>query len=150
MCADGLRLHVTIQNRAQSPQHFQLLVANGIRIAARRWLHRKNADKLQKMALDHVAQGAGLVVELTTTFNAQLLGHGDLHVPYASTSPKWLKQGISETQRDQVLDRLLAQVVVDAIDLVLAEDRSNTAVDGIRGPAVLAQRLFQHYAGTWA
>src|SRR5882762_3325320 len=99
------------------------------------------------MALHHVAQCAGLIVELAATFNAQLLSHRDLHVPYTSTSPKWLKQGIAEAERDQVLDRFFAKIVVDAINLVLAEDRSNTAIDGFSGRTVVTQGLFQHYAG---
>ena len=44
------------------------------------------------------------------------LGHGDLHVVDRQVVPERLEQGVGEAQRDQVLHRLLAEVVVDAED----------------------------------
>src|SRR6266571_4094129 len=84
-------LYIAIENRSQRTQHFQLLVAHGIRIAGRRRLHREDADELQQVTLYHVAQRARLIVELAAPFDAQLLGDRNLHMAYAATSPKRLE-----------------------------------------------------------
>ena len=64
----------------------------------------------------------------------------------AATPPQRLEQRIAEPQRDQVLHRLLAEVVIDAIDLLFGEDRAHTAIDELGGGAVVAQRLLEHHA----
>ena len=65
------------------------------------------------------------VVELAAAFDAEFLGHGDLHVTDAAAPPQRLEQRIAETQRQQVLHRLLAEVMIDAIDLaLLRKDRT--------------------------
>ena len=73
------------------------------------------------MVLDHVAQRADLVVELRAALDADLLGDGDLHVLDATAAPQRLEQLIAETQRQQVLHGLLAEVVIDAKDARLGE-----------------------------
>ena len=69
------------------------------------------------MVLHHVAQRAGLVVELRAALDADVLGDGDLHVLDAAAPPQRLEQRIAEAQRQQVLHRLLAEIVIDAKDL---------------------------------
>ena len=98
------------------------------------------------MALHHVAQCAGLVVELATPFDTQLLRDRDLHVTDTPAPPQRLEQRVAETQRNQVLHRLFAEVVIDAVDLLLGEYRADTAVDELGGGPVVAQRLLQHDA----
>jgi len=72
--------------------------------------------------LDHVAQLAGLVEVAPAAFDADLLGHGDFHVGDVILVPLGFEQAVGETQGDQVLDGLFAQVVVDAIGAVLREE----------------------------
>ena len=55
--------------------------------------------------------------------DAELLGHGDLDVVDVAAVPDGLEDGVAEAQRQDVLHRLFAQVVVDAEDLVLVERR---------------------------
>ena len=57
---------------------------------------------------------------------------------------KRFEQRVAEAQCDQVLHRLLAQIVIDAEDLLFLEDRTDQLVDGVGGGAVLPQRLLQH------
>ena len=66
------------------------------------------------MVLHHVAQRAGAVVEVAARADAELLGQRDLDVGDALAPPQRLEQRIAEAQRQQVLHRRLAQVVVDA------------------------------------
>ncbi len=98
------------------------------------------------MVLHHVAQRAGLVVELATHLHAQRFGHRDLYVADAAASPQRFEQCIAEAQRQQVLHRFLAEIVVDAEDLRLAEDRVHVLVDLRSRGEILSQRLFQHHA----
>src|ERR1700743_3497444 len=98
------------------------------------------------MALHHIAQRAGLIVELSPPLNSKLLGHGDLDVPYAHPPPQRLEQRIAESKRNQVLDSFLAQIVVNTIDLVLREHAPNTLVDELGGGTIVAKWLLQHDA----
>jgi hypothetical protein len=73
-------------------------------------------------------------------------GQGDLDVGDALAPPQRLEQRVAEAQRHQVLHRGLAQVVVDAEGLLLAEHRAHHAVDLLRAGEIVTQRLFQHHA----
>ncbi len=105
-----------------------------------------DAQQLQQMVLHHVAQRTGLVVERPARFNAQRLCNSDLHMTNAPAAPQRLEQRIAETQCEQVLHRLLAEVVIDAEDLRLAEDGAHMRVDPGCGGQVLSQRLLEHHA----
>jgi very-short-patch-repair endonuclease len=65
---------------AQRLQHLELLVADGIGVARGRRLHRDHGQQLQRVVLDHVAQRAGLVVEVAARAHADALGQRDLDV----------------------------------------------------------------------
>jgi hypothetical protein len=67
----------------------------------------EDAQQLQQVVLDHVAQCASLVVEHAAAFDADLLRDRDLDVPDPSTTPQRFEQRVAEPQRDQVLHRLL-------------------------------------------
>ena len=58
--------------------------------------------------------------------------------------PQRLEQRVGEAQHHQVLHRLFAEIVIDAVDLPLREHLADRLVDGARGGQILAQRLFQH------
>jgi hypothetical protein len=56
--------------------------------------------------------------------------------------PDRLEQGVGEPQCHQVLDRLLAEVVIDPEDLRLLEDLQQLRVEGARRREVVTERLF--------
>jgi hypothetical protein len=85
------------------------------------------------VVLDHVAQLAGLVEVAPAAFDADLLGHGDFHVGDVVLVPLGFEQAVGETQGDQVLDGLFAQVVVDAVGAVFREELRHGVVDLARG-----------------
>jgi hypothetical protein len=64
----------------------------------------------------------GLLVERPALLDADRLGDGDLHVVDVAPVPERLEDAVAEPEDQQVADGLLAQVVVDAVDLRLAED----------------------------
>ena len=105
----------------QRAQHLQLLVAHRIGVHRGGRFHGDEAEQLQDVVLHHVAQRAGLVVIGHAVFEADGLRDGDLHVVDMGGVPQRLVERVGKAQRHQVLHRLLAEIVVDAEDLVLAE-----------------------------
>ena len=63
----------------------------------------------------------GLLVEAGAPLDAELLGDRDLHVVDELAVPDRLEDAVREPKRQDVLHRLLAEVVVDAEDLALVE-----------------------------
>ena len=70
------------------------------------------------MVLHHVAKGPGAVVEgPAAAFHAHGLSGGDLHVIDILPVQQRLEDRVAEAEGQQVLYRLLAEVMVDAVDL---------------------------------
>ena len=133
-------------DRLQRLQHLELLVTDVLLTDVRRGLHRDQAQQLQQVVLDHVPQRTGPVVVPTSTAHAQRLRRGDLHVVDAVGVPQRLEEGVGEAGHQQVLDALLAEVVVDPEDLVLLEHRTDGVVDLECRRQVAADRLLQDQA----
>ena len=93
------------------------------------------------MVLDHVARRAGLLVEGAALLDADRLGHRDLHVVDVAAVPERLEDPVPEPEDHQVPDGLLAQVVIDPVDLRLAEDLADLAIEPLRRVEVAAERL---------
>ena len=109
-------------------EDFHLLVPDRLLVEADWGLHRNQGQQLQLVVLHDVAQGAGALVVATPAFHAQLFGDRQLDTVAELVVPDRLEDGVGEAKGEDVLDRLLAQVVVDAEDLVLVEDRFDLAV----------------------
>ena len=73
------------------------------------------------MILDHVAQCAGIVVVAAAQLDADRFSRRDLHRIDVPAVPDRLEDDVGEPQRHDVLHRLLAQIMVDAVDLLLGE-----------------------------
>jgi len=93
------------------------------------------------VVLEDVADGAGLLVERAAILDADRFRHGDLHVIDVAPVPQRLEDPIPEPEDQQVPDGLLAEVVVDAVDLRLAEDLADLAVQSLRRIEVVPERL---------
>ena len=98
------------------------------------------------MVLQHVAQRAGAVVVIGTVLDADRLGHGDLHMVDEVAVPQGLDQRVGKTEHQQVLHRLLAEKVIDAVDLLLVEMLVQQAIEHLRRFEVFAKGLFDHDA----
>ncbi|MNM26629.1 hypothetical protein D3C81_370950 [compost metagenome] len=130
----------------QRAQHLQLFIAHGIGRDRGRRFHGDNAQQLQQMVLQHVAQRARGVVVTHAVAHAQLFGDGDLHVGNPFTAPQRLEQHVAEAQCQQVLHGFLAQVMVDTVDLRFLEHFAHFGVDLLGAGQVAAQRFFQYHA----
>ena len=64
--------------------------------------------------------------------------------------PDRLEDRVAEPQREDVLDGLLAEVVVDPVDLALVEDLRDVAVQGPGAGQVVAERLLDDHAAPGA
>ena len=73
------------------------------------------------MVLGDVAEGTGLLVEAAAVLDAERFGDGDLDVVDVAPVPDGLEDGVGEAQGEDVLDRLLPEVVVDPVHLLLGE-----------------------------
>ncbi len=102
------------------------------------------------MVLDDVARRADAVVVAGTAADADVLGHGDLHVVDVVGVPDRFVELVGEAQRQDVLDRLLAEVVVDAEHGVGREDRLDDVVQLARRLQVAAERLLDDDAAPLA
>ena len=95
------------------------------------------------MVLHHVAKRAGGIVIAGAAFDAQGLGDGDLHMIDMGGVPDRLEQGIGKAQGHQVLDGLLAEIMIDAIDVLFAENAADRIIDArapTQGPCRRASR----------
>ena len=119
--------HLFVADRPDRAQNLHLLVAHGVGFERQRRLHRDEREQLQRVILHDVAQGARLVVVRAPALDTDLLRHGDLHRIDKVRRPHRLEDRVGETKRQDVLHRLLAEVVVDPVDLILLEDALENA-----------------------
>ena len=94
----------------------------------------------------HVAQRAGLLVELAALLHAHRLRHGDLHVIDPVAIPDRLEQPVGEAERHDALDRVLSQKMIDPEDLVLVQRAQDAGVQFARRVQAVAERLLDHHA----
>src|SRR6266550_1628434 len=93
-----------------------------------RWLHRNQRDHLKHVVLDHVADHAGFVVITAAALNANGLGVGDLDVIDVLAVPERLENTVGKPKHQQVLNSFFAEVMIDAINLVLFKNSSQFVV----------------------
>ena len=88
----------------------------------------------------------GAVVIIAAAFQPDRLGDGDLDMVDVRAVPQRLEHQVGEAQREQVLHRLLAEIMVDAEDPLLGEGGGDRVVDLAAGGEVGAERLFERHA----
>ena len=132
---------VAVGDRAERAQHLHLLVAHGLVVEGGRRLHRDEGEELQQVVLHDVAHRAGLFVVPGAFLDADRLGDRDLDMIDVLTVPEGLEDPVREAHDEDVLDRLFSEVVVDAEDLVLAEDLMDELGERARRLAIVAEGL---------
>src|SRR5262249_47250271 len=104
-------------------QDFDFLIPDRLAISAHGRFHRQVRDDLQQVVLHHVAYAADAIVKRAATLYAELLGHRDLYAFDVPAIPDRLEDLVGETEVEQIADRRLAQVMIDAEDRALVEVR---------------------------
>ncbi len=102
---------------------------------------------LKQVVLHDVAYDAELVEVAAASLSAERLleceSDGGDRVPV----PQLLHDLVGEAQHDYVLDHFLAEVVVDAVDLLLGEEGCDVFGEGVGRVEVFAERLLDNDAG---
>ena len=96
------------------------------------------------MVLQHVTDHAGLVVVAAAVAHRHFLRYGDLNVVHVVPVPEGLEDGVGETQDQQILYGLLAQVVVDTEKLLLLEHLLHHPVKLLGSRKVSPEGLFHN------
>ena len=138
------------QDGPDGPEHVHLLVTHFIIVERVGRLHGNKAHDGQQVILHHVPQGPGVVIIVGPVAHPVGLRHGDLHVVDVVAVPDGLEQGVGKAKGQDVLDRLFAQIVVDAKNLGFVKDLPQGAVQGPGRGQVMAKGLFHHDAGPLA
>ena len=133
--------------RVHRAQHLHLLVPHRVRREVDRRLHRGEREELQEVVLEDVPDHAGLLVVARAALDPHRLGDRDLDMVDHLAVPDRLEDAVREPQRHQVLDGLLAEVVVDPEDLVLGEPPLHGRTQLARRGEVVAERLLDDDAG---
>ncbi len=120
-----------------------------VRVERDRLLHRGQCHQLHQVVLDHVPRRADAVVVAGPAADADVLGHGDLHVVHITAVPDRLVQLVGEAQRQDVLDGFLAQVVVDPEHRVRGEHGTERLVERAGARQVVPERLLDHHPPPW-
>ncbi len=111
--------HILRPERANSFQHLGFFVPQHLDIHAGRRLHRNIGQNLQQMVLHDVAERARAVVKIAATLDTEVFRHRDLHAFDELPIPQRLEKRIGKAEKEQVLHRVFAQVVVDAKNVLL-------------------------------
>ena len=114
-----------------------------------RRLHRQQRHDLQQVVLEHVADRPDGVVERAAALDADRLGHRDLHTAHVAAVPDRFEQRVGEAEHEEVLDGLLAEVVVDAEDVRLGEHLVEHDVELVGRAQVAPERLLDDDAAAF-
>ena len=125
-------------------EYCRLGIAQRGGVVPERGLHRQQRDRLEQVVLQHVADRADLLVEAPPASHPEVLGHRQMHRRDVLAVPDRLKERVSEPEVGDVLDRLLAQIVIDPVHLLLGEHRVQHAAQLARGCQIASERLLDH------
>src|SRR5438552_3317589 len=102
-------------------QDFCLLVMDSIGAERDRRLHGGEREQLKEMIGHHVAQRSCHVKISAAFFHSYGFSHGDLNMINKAMVPDRLKDAVAEAKNQNVLYRFLAQVMINAENLVLSQ-----------------------------
>src|ERR1700687_1923755 len=114
--------HVFGTERLDGMQDFGLLVAHFVGVEGDGRLHCGHGEELEEMVGHHVAEGAGGFVKRAAMLDADRFRGVDLHVVDVVAIPERLDDVVGESKDQNVLDGFLAEIVVDAVNLIFGED----------------------------
>src|SRR6185295_18870293 len=75
-------------------EHFYLFVTDRFAVGADGRFHGKVGQHLEQMILDHVPDGADLIVKRASPLDAKVLRHCDLHTFDIRAVPQWFEHGV--------------------------------------------------------
>src|SRR5579883_3195625 len=146
LAAHRARGHLLGRGGDERAQHLHLFVADVLGLEPGGGLHGDQAEELEHVVLDDVAQRTRRVeVGAAAALHPDGLGDRDLHVLDVAAVEERLEDGVTEAERDQVLHRLLPEVVIDPVDLALVEEGSQRGVERARAREVAPEGLLDDH-----
>ena len=139
------RRQVEATGEGDGLQDLELLGPEVRGVEGDRLLHRDQREQLEEVVLDHVAGGADAVVVAGAAADADVLGHGDLHVVDVVGVPERLEHLVGEPHRQDVLHRLLPEVVVDPEDRLRREGLGQGGLELLGRLEVVPEGLLDHH-----
>ncbi len=97
------------------------------------------------MVRHHVPQRPGSFVEPAATLDTHSFGRRDLHVVDMVAVPERLEDAVRKSQHQNVLDRFLAEEMIDPIDLVFGQHLEDLRVECLRRCEVVPERFFDDH-----
>ena len=94
------------------------------------------------MVRHHIPQRTCVFIVAAPVLDPQTLGNGDLNVVDILAVPYRLKNAVGESQYQDILDRLLAQIVIDSIDLVFFQHPLQFVVESPSRFQIMPERFF--------
>ena len=126
-------------------EHLGFLVAHGLGVKPPRRFHGGEGQHLGQVVLHHVAQGPRAFVVAGPLFHSDRFSGRDLHAGDVVAVPDRFENGVGEAQHQDVLDRFLAQVVVDPEDLVFLCRALHHPVQLLGAAVIAAKGLLDHH-----
>src|SRR4051812_10939061 len=142
-CNDGVA--VAHAPSSHCLQELHLLAPDRIRIPCDGRSHPDEGQDLQQVVLGDVAKRAGLLVELPMRPDSFVLRNCYLHVVYVAAIPDRFEDRVGETENKQILNRLLAQVMIDAEDLILRKPLRQERVQIAGRVEIVAKRFLDYH-----
>src|SRR5437879_12407394 len=105
------------RDRRNGKEYFLFFVLDRNGIEGYRHFHRNDRHKLGQMVLNHIAESPGLLVVGPAMLDAEIFGNGNLNVLDGVAFPERYKNRVREAERQELLHRLFAEVMIDAVDL---------------------------------
>ena len=127
-------------------EHLLLLGPQLGRLEGGGLLHGGQRQQLEQVILDDVPRGPDAVVVAGPATDADVFGHGDLHMIDVVVVPHRLEQLVGEPQRHHVLHGFLAQIVIDAEHRRGREHARDDPVQLLGTGQIVTERLLDHHS----
>jgi hypothetical protein len=112
----------------------------------RRRFHRDKRHQLQEMVLEHVTEAPRFFVVAAAVLDAQRFGRGYLNMVDVLTVPDRLDDRIGKPEREDVLDGVLSEIVINPKDLLFIQGALDGVAEITGAAEVAAEWLFDHDA----
>jgi hypothetical protein len=128
-----------------SLEQLGLFGAHRVGVERDRRLHPDHGEELEQVVWHHVPQRPRSLVEPAATLDTHSLSCRDLHMVDMVTVPERLEDAVRKSQHQNVLDRFLAEEMIDPIDLVFGQHLEDLRVKCLRGREVVPERFFDDH-----
>ena len=95
------------------------------------------------MVLNHIPQCTCTIIETDAALESHRFGDSDLDMLDMLGVPQRFEQDIGKAQRQQILHRLFAEIMVDTENALFGEGGGDGIVDRARRRKIGAERLFE-------